>query len=148
MTENTSFTIKVNGKMYIGDLCYALSDDVYSNVWGGHNFEEGAYNTQDGMFAMVGTAYGDGTYSSSIGFDFPVDAGIIGICDGKLAVEDYDGSGLLVDAVGEATISYNNGTISITYTTPNGHTEFVDIETAEDDYYYEEEDEDEDEDYE
>lgn len=142
--ENKSFIIKVSGKMYIGDLCYALSDEVYNNVWGGHNYEDGAYNTPDGMFAVVGTAYGDGTYSSNIGFDFPVDAGIIGICDGKLAVKDYEDLGILVDAVGEANISYDNGTISITYTTPGGHTEFVDIETTEEGYYYEEREKDED----
>ena len=134
--ENKSFTIKVSGKMYIGDLCYAMSDYDYHKVWGAHNYE-------DGMFAMVGTAYGDGCYDSNIGFAFPVDAGIIGICDGELVKKDVTGPygdlGIIVDAEGEANISYNNGTISITYTTPTGETKYVDIETAYDD---EEEDED------
>ena len=48
-----------------------------------------------------------------------------------------------MDAEGEANISYNDGTINITYTTPSGETRFVDIETAysdDNDDEYEEED--------
>jgi len=139
-----SFTINVNGKMYIGDLCYALSDEVYKGIWGTNNYEDGAYEAPDGMFAMVGTAYGDGSYESNVGFEFPVDAGIIGICDGRLVAKDITDLGILVDANGEANISYNDGTIAITYTTPSGETEFIDIETAYDD---EEDNEDYEDDY-
>ena len=128
--ETKSFTIKVNGKMYIGDLCYAMSCEDYANYWGSQDYEDGAYDTPDGMFAMVGTAYGDGCYESNIGFDFGVDAGIIGICDGELVKRNIDGLGIIVDAEGEASISYDDGTINITYITPSGETRSVDIETA------------------
>ena len=145
--ENKSFTIKVNGKMYVGDLCYAMSREDYSNYWGAHDYEDGAYDTPDGMFAMVGTAYGDGCYESDIDFAFPVDAGIIGICDGKLVKKDITGGiygdlGIIVDAVGEATIVYDSGTIGIHYTTPTGEYEEIQIYTADDDEDedYEEED--------
>lgn len=139
--EDKSFTIKVNGKMYIGDLCYAMSSEDYREYWGKHGYQDGAYDTPDGMFAMVGTAYGDGCYESNIGFEFGVDAGIIGICDGELVKRAIDDLGIIVDAEGEANISYSGGTIAITYTTPSGETKFVNIETAYDD---EEDDEEED----
>lgn len=145
--ENKSFTIKVNGKMYVGDLCYAMSREDYHNYWGAHNYEEGAYSTPDGMFAMVGTAYGDGCYESDIDFAFPVDAGIIGICDGELVKKDIAGGlygdlGIIVDAEGEATIVYDDGTIGIHYTTPIGKYEEIQIYTSDDDEDedYEEED--------
>ena len=141
--ESKSFTIKVNGKMYIGDLCYAMSREDYHNYWGSHNYEDGAYETPDGMFAMVGTAYGDGCYEGSDGFEYGVDAGIIGICDGELVKRDIDDLGKIVDAYGEAEIAYEDGTIYITYN--DGHSAYdtvLEIKTS-----YDEEDEDE-EDYE
>lgn len=142
--QDKSFTIKVNGKMYIGDLCYAMSREDYHEYWGKHGYQDGAYDTPDGMFAMVGTAYGDGCYESNIGFEFGVDAGIIGICDGELVKRDIDDLGIIVDAEGEANISYSEGTIAITYTTPSGETKFVNIETAYDDEEDEEEYEEDD----
>jgi hypothetical protein len=139
--EKESFKINIkSGKMYIGDLCYALRDDIYDNVWGKQNqYNDGAYQTPEGDFAMVGTAYGDGSYLGSDGMEYPVDAGIIGICDMALVDKDVHGLGTVVEADGEANISYENGTIAITYNN-NGATKFVDIETAED--YEDEEDED------
>lgn len=147
--ENESFKINVTGKMYIGDLCYALDDDVYHGVWGANDYKDDAYKTDDGEFAMVGTAFGDGSYGSTIGFEFPVDAGIIGICDGKLVKKEvtrpYGDLGLIVDAVGEASIEYDeDGTITVTYTTPSGEPKSANIYTGDDDYddeNYEDEDE-------
>ena len=126
-----SYTINVTGRMYIGDLCYALSDEIYDGVWGASDYKDGAYKTEKGEFAMVGTAYGDGTYEGSDGFYYPVDAGIIGICDANLVEKEISDFGRLVDAVGEANISYEDGTIYITYTTPDGGTKMVDIVTDE-----------------
>ncbi len=152
--ENESFKINVTGKMYIGDLCYALADDVYHGVWGANDYKDGAYKTDDGEFAMVGTAFGDGSYASTIGVEFPVDAGIIGICDAKLVKKEiaslYGDLGIIVDAVGEATIEYDDGIIAIAYTTPSGETKHIDIDTSgdlDDENYdedeYEEDEEDE-----
>ena len=109
--------INVNGCLYIGDLCYALKDDVYYGVWGGKgNFKDGAYKADNGLeFAMVGTAYGDGCYLGSDGCDYPVDAGIIGICDSKLAKkEGASNLGRFVRGIrGKVTITYNDGEIIV-----------------------------------
>ena len=70
------------GRYFIGDICYALPDDVYDKVWGDrYNYENGSYNT----FAVHGTAYGDGNYWGTDGVSYSVDAGVLGITDiGKM----------------------------------------------------------------
>lgn len=69
------------GTYYIGDLCYVLGDDVYDNVYGEYDYQDGVYANSDTneIFMVGGTAYGDGFYEGSDGNDFAVDAGIIGI---------------------------------------------------------------------
>ena len=73
--------------LYIGDVCYALEDDAYYNEWGiKHNFQDGLITTESNLrFAVSGTAYGDGLYKGSDGSEFPVDAGVIGVVDLRLA---------------------------------------------------------------
>lgn len=80
-----TFTVPA-GTYYIGDLCYALSDDIYDNVFGGTCYESGVYEEKgtNRVFALSATAYGDGEYPSSDGKKFSVDAGIIGICSASL----------------------------------------------------------------
>ena len=68
------------GKYYIGDLCYALYDNIYDNVFGGRGYESGIYTKGSSFFMVDSTAYGDGDYEGSDGFHYLVDAGIIGIC--------------------------------------------------------------------
>ena len=115
--ENKSFKINVKNGFYIVDLCYALNEKVYDEVWGGNNYEEGQYADSEtkAEFAMVGTAYGDGEYESSDGVSFSVDAGIIGIAD--LAICDGDTSlGKVVpDYSGIVFIEYNDGTITVSW---------------------------------
>lgn len=66
------------GRYFIGDICYALPDKIYDEVWGDkYQYENGSY---DG-FAVHGTAYGDGTYEGTDGVSYSVDAGVIGITD-------------------------------------------------------------------
>ena len=153
--ENKSFKINVKNGFYIGDLCYALNEKVYDEVWGGNNYEEGQYADPEtkAEFAMVGTAYGDGEYESSEeGLSFPVDAGIIGVAD--LAICDGDTSlGKVVpDYSGIVFIEYNDGTITVSWGDKDSHNE-IDIYTGYDDYdedegyYNEEEHYDEDDDY-
>lgn len=66
------------GKYFIGDICYALQKDTYSQIWG-HKFEyeDGCY--EDFGFAVVGTMYGDGCYIGNDGVSYCVDAGVLGI---------------------------------------------------------------------
>lgn len=68
------------GKYYIGDLCYALYDNIYDVVFGGRGFSSGIYTKGSSFFMVDGTAYGDGDYEGSDGYHYSVDAGIIGIC--------------------------------------------------------------------
>ena len=144
--KNKSFKINVKNGFYIGDLCYALNEKVYDEVWGGNNYEDGQYADPEtkAEFAMVGTAYGDGEYESSEeGLAFPVDAGIIGVAD--LAICDGDTSlGKVVpDYSGIVFIEYNDGTITVSWGKDVDHKE-IDIYTGYDDYdedegYYDEE---------
>ena len=144
--KNKSFKINVKNVFYIGDLCYALKEKVYDEVWGGNNYEEGQYTDPEtkAEFAMVGTAYGDGEYESSEeGLAFSVDAGIIGIAD--LAICDGDTSlGKVVpDYSGIVFIDYDDGTITVSWGDLDNHNE-IDIYTS---YNEEEYDEDEEEDW-
>ena len=66
------------GKYFIGDICYALPDKIYDEIWGGkHKYEDGSYEG----FAVHGTAYGDGSYEGTDGVSYAVDAGVIGVTD-------------------------------------------------------------------
>ena len=128
------FTINVKNGFYVGDLCYALSDEVYRGVWGANDYEIGKYEHDGKEFAMVNTAYGDGCYYGSDGFEYPVDAGIIGICDLDLAVKDFGNLGQIYYYTGEVTIVYDNGTIYVQF----GDDTIV-IPTDSDDFGYEDE---------
>ena len=116
------FKIEVSNGLYIGDLCYALSNKVYDKVWGANDYKDGSYVEPDSklQFAMVGTAYGDGCYEGSDGVDYPVDAGIIGICDMGLVEKNITGLGRIIANVeGEVFIKYDNGDIIITWNNGN-----------------------------
>lgn len=81
VSSDLSFTAPP-GTYYIGDLCYALSDKIYDDIFGGlGGYDPGLYKKKDSsdFFLVDGTAYGDGCYQSSDGKEFGVDAGIIGI---------------------------------------------------------------------
>jgi hypothetical protein len=86
--DDGSFTLPA-GKYYIGDLCYA---NKLSDVW--NDFCNLFFNQPHGVVASIeffaaNTAYGDGEYSGSNGYSFPVDAGLIGIISAKhLTTED------------------------------------------------------------
>ena len=75
------------GEYYIGDICYALSDDVYDNIFGGTGYYPGLFEEKGtGRFFFVNeTSYGDGEYSCRYsGKKFFVDAGVIGIVSKSL----------------------------------------------------------------
>lgn len=140
MRENNTFKITVKHGLYVGDLCYALKDEAYHNVWGKAGYEDGAYTDPEtgAQFAMVSTAYGDGYYDG-----FPVDAGIIGVMDMSLAkatpdeLDGYCGQ-VFEDYEGEVEISYEDGTITVSTAD-----EYIEINTAYDEDEEDSEDEDE-----
>lgn len=79
--EGFSVSVFGPGRYFIGDICYALDDQIYSDVWGKqHGYSEGEYFVAGGRkFAVAGTAYGDGSYKGSDGKTYSVDAGVIGV---------------------------------------------------------------------
>lgn len=106
------------GKYWVGDCCYFINDKI---DWV-DEFCEPSFKVDDGEpflirgipLASCSTMYGDGSYKSNIGFNFPVDAGIIGVIPLDLAVEDDRSDlGVLVDFTQDFTVSSNNGTITI-----------------------------------
>lgn len=116
-------TIETKKGFYVGDLCYAMKDEVYDRVWGDlYNYEDGAFEVPayHTYFIVSGTAYGDGYYSSLSGANYPVDAGIIGICPLEMCDEDklkkLGGMGQIFKASGvyDAVVERDSeGTISI-----------------------------------
>ena len=73
------------GKYYIGDLCYVMHpewDEVCDLFFPANHPPrgvEGEFTLKDGRrFASFSTAYGDGSYRSSIGTSHSVDSGSIG----------------------------------------------------------------------
>ena len=147
MKNNESFKIEVKNGFYIGDLCYALNEKVYDEVWGGNDYEDGQYvdPKTKAEFAMVQTATGDGEYGSDEeDLVFPVDAGIIGIADLSLCDQDTSLGKVVPDYSGIVFIDYDRGTITISW----GDEElniFTEPYDDDNDCYYYEEDEDEEE---
>ena len=138
---------KITGKIksekgfYIGDLCYALNEDIYDEVWGGTGYKDGIHTDPASgfSFAVAGTAYGDGTYEDDSLREYGVDAGNIALVPGEL-VEDTQG-GHYFEGAGEATFSADSGCFAINL--PGGQTIYINTgeeEEVEDDYYEEEED--------
>jgi hypothetical protein len=72
------------GRYYIGDLCYAMKDEVYQDIWcSKFRNEDGVYkNTHGAHFAMRGTSW-DGDFQSD-SKTYTVDAGHIGIAHESL----------------------------------------------------------------
>jgi hypothetical protein len=73
------------GRFYIGDLCYVMHDewdevcDLFFPPGHPPRGVEGVFTLKDGRrFASFGTAWGDGTYRSSINTLHSVDSGSIG----------------------------------------------------------------------
>ena len=77
-SKSTTQTLPA-GKYYIGDLCYAMKDEINDGIFGDNGYAYGYYRLKNGCFLVDATAYGDGSYQGTNGFDYGVDAGIIGI---------------------------------------------------------------------
>lgn len=128
-------TIKSEKGFYIGDLCYALNDDTYDEVWGGAGYEDGIYTVPENgfMFAVAGTAYGDGTYRDNKNRSYDVDAGNISLMAAEL-VENTNG-GHSFEGAGTAVFIADGGVFEIIL--PSG--ERVNIDTKEEGYWEDEE---------
>jgi hypothetical protein len=128
--------IKSNKGFYVGDVCYALNDDIYYGIWGKQGYCDGKYSTPDGFaFAVAGTAYGDGEYEDQFGRLYGVDAGVIGVVPLELVKPEYRDGGQIFLGAGEATFDAEDGFFFISL--PFGID--IKINTADEDEYDEDE---------
>lgn len=126
------------GKYYIGDICYALGEEIYYKHWGDRfNFENGLYDVDGKQFAVLSTAWGDGSYVSyhkNNRYVFPVDAGNIGMVDVALLdkSEEYLSTcGAIIEFDSDVVFSYDAGIISIC---ADGVSISINTDSDEDDY--------------
>lgn len=113
--KDVNLTVTMDAKtVFIGDICYALDDEIYQEKWGeGLKWADGEIRTGGNgncgpVCAVVGsTAYGDGCYKGSDGIEYAVDAGNIGVTSLAYRRRDEDHSdenlmhlGKLVDIPG------------------------------------------------
>jgi hypothetical protein len=138
------------GKYYIGDLCYVMTDAEWEEVCKltivDNKCIEGEFNLPDGRrFAMYGTKWGDGSYTSNRGTIHSVDSGTIGC----IRVEDIRaGSFYDIESLG-AIVEFETDFVTGGGRTWEGTIQFgrVLIETGdsydedEEDYSYEDGDE-------
>lgn len=135
---------KITGKItsskgfYIGDICYALEDKTYHEVWGGENYMDGVYEVPGTgrSFAVAGTAYGDGTYEDTYGREYSVDAGNIGLVPAELASRTVDGH--YFEVSGTATFEAERGYFKITL--PDGTPIWIDTRDCVEDTSWDEDD--------
>ena len=132
------------GKYYVGDLCYVMHDewkevcDLFFPPYSPPKGIEGEFQLRDGRrFASFNTAYGDGTYRSSINTLHSVDSGSIGcirvedIRDNTYSPEKIEQLGAIVEFAEPFEVSTDYGLLKF------GH---VLIETTGDEEEYEDED--------
>lgn len=139
------------GKYYIGDICYALGEEIYYKHWGDRfSFGDGLYDVDGKQFAVLSTAYGDGRYTGrnkDNAYYFPVDAGNIGMVDILLAEESEErlrNCGAVIEFDSDISLTYDAGVISI-----RADGVSIDINTGDDTDEYEDDwDDEEDDDYE
>ena len=118
--ESSFRNIEMKGdRMFIGDICYALDDDIYYNIWGKEMAWEDGVIHKDGeaCSVVVSTRYGDGIYPDEHDNDFPVDAGVIGVTS-SLYQDKYKAlsGGKIIDVpskVAVVSVEYDDGYIYI-----------------------------------
>ena len=147
LTEGAQGHVESKEGFYVGDICYALPDDIYYDVWGEADYDDGIYEANGFKFAVAATAYGDGEYQSADGkYTFGVDAGNIGVVPLELAskydIAELRDLGAVFENPGTAELKADAG-----YFTISVPDEEIEIDTAfayeeeEDDYDYSEDEE-------
>jgi len=132
------------GTYYVGDLCYVVNDDDWSDFCE-RSFPDsctevvGIFETFEGInYANFGTKYGDGGYADYNGRKYSVDSGSIGcipVCTlgDKCGFETIAGLGNIIDFPEAFEVGYDEETGTIT---------FGDVEIMTGDVDEDEEDED------
>lgn len=124
------------GEYYVGDPCYAFDNHKRWMKWlKDADFDATPYpryllaEVEGRPVLGIGTAYGDGAYSGTDGFEYGVDAGLLGVVPVEVAEDNalYAMKKTTFDK--PFTCSYDEGTITL------GH---IVIETGDDEDYYNE----------
>ena len=136
-----------SGKFWIGDPCYVLSDDIYYGIWDDkYEFKDGKIDVDDKLsFLVHGTAYGDGCYEGTNGFEYGVDSGTLAVIPMDLVAKTDGVEFGTVEASSTAWLDYNDGEFDITLDDQSIQIQTSEEEDYEDDY---EEDDYEEDDYE
>jgi hypothetical protein len=132
------------GTYYVGDLCYVVRDDEWSDFCedmfpDDDSMRCGIFETAEGVnYANFGTKYGDGCYGDRQLREYSVDSGTIG-CIPVCALKEFDAEkierlGNIVEFPTAFEVGYDEPTGTITF----GH---VDIVTG--DMYGEDEEDEE-----
>lgn len=106
-------------RLFVGDICYALDDRIYYDVWGKEmEWEDGIVRDNGKVCSVVvSTQNGDGCYYDSQDNDFGVDAGNIGVTSSYYWDNDkVVNGGLVVDIpskVASVDVVYDDGFITI-----------------------------------
>jgi len=95
---------------YVGDPCYALSDDDYDNCWGETGYSDGEIDIRGYKMLVHGTSYGDGCYGSTDGHVFPVDAGALAVIPLEVVKKEVGGLGQIYKTPGTAYMEYEDET--------------------------------------
>jgi hypothetical protein len=114
------------GEYYVGDICYALSDDVYQKQWGdkfkyARGTHEITYRGVTDFLSVNATAYGDGTYTDTRNeLDFVVDSGTIGIvhismCEPKNIKDGKIIGGHIIQSITPVKFKSNKGVFEISF---------------------------------
>lgn len=151
-------TLLPAGKYYVGDLCYVLHDEwdeVCKLTIKENSCINGVFRLKDGtMFALYGTAYGDGQYTDGGNREYGVDSGTLGcVLVSKVDLSNKDNDldlGNVIDFKEPFETGYSDDEQQIVFfgnvEIHTGYEENEDDEEDEEDEYDYEEDENEDED--
>lgn len=99
-TKNTGSITMPAGTYWVGDPCYSVPDDRWMEWLQAARYDQPESRRfllaeLDGYPVMaIGTAHGDGQYPGTDGFDYPVDAGLIGLVPYELVREEPFGARL------------------------------------------------------
>ncbi len=96
------------GKYWLGDPCYCFKPhEKWTEVLKKSDFFEREYKEGKRISIAFRTTFGDGEYLDEEGNSYPVDAGLIGLTNIKLAIKKPFGSRLVEFT--EPTICYKDG---------------------------------------